>query len=158
MSFVGNSGAIFALSFDMLVRITILFLLVVTSSRLTAQEPRDMLVALHADLVKTDQTKLFGKSQIGGEFNYYASRRITATAGLEVWTGDGVSLLLGVRWYPTDHTFVRLRGLVGANDISLGAGWSKPLNDSFRIEAIGDFYFDVDFAIRAGLSYVIRKK
>ena len=135
--------------------------MLLTAGHLAAQEPRDMLVALHADLVKTDQTKLFGKSQFGGEFNYFASRRITTTAGLEVWTGDGdgVSLLLGIRWYPVDHAFIRLRGLVGANDISLGAAWSKPLNDNLRIEAIGDFYFDdVEFAIRAGLSYVIRKK
>ncbi len=143
--------------FDMVIRITILILLVAVN-RLAAQEPRDILVALHTDLVKTDQNKLFGKAQIGGEFNYYASHRIAATAGLDVWTGDGVSLLIGMRWYPTDHTFVRLRGLVGANDISLGAGWSKPLNDNLRFEAIGDFYFDVDFAIRAGLSYLIRKQ
>ncbi len=141
----------------MLLRITILFILI-TTSRLSAQEPRDMLIGIQADLVKTDQTKLFGKTQIGGELNYYATRRLTATTGFEVWSGDDFSFLIGMRWYPGDHTFIRLRGLVGANDLSLGAGWSKPLNENFRVEAIGDFYFDIDFAIRAGIAYHIRKK
>ena len=91
--------------------------------------------------------------QIGGEVNYFATRQITATAGLEYWSTEGVSFLVGGRWYPNENTFVRLRGLVGANDLSVGAGWSKPINENFRFEAIGDFYFKLGkFASRAAMT------
>jgi hypothetical protein len=121
------------------------------------QIAHDMMVSGHLDLVKTDHTRLLEKYQFGGEVNYFATRKITATAGLEIWTGDEFSFLIGSRWFPTEDTFVRIRGLVGANDISIGGGWSKPINENFRFEAIGDFYFKIDFAIRAGVVYIIRR-
>jgi hypothetical protein len=58
-----------------------------------------------------------------------------------------------------DHVFVRFRGLIGANDAAVGAGWAKPLNDTWRFEAIGDFFFgQTEFSVRAGVSYLIKKK
>jgi hypothetical protein len=47
---------------------------------------------------------------------------------------------MGVRYYALDNFFVRFRGLIGANEVALGGGWSKPINEKWRFEAIGDFY------------------
>lgn len=122
-----------------------------------AQIAEDFAVGLQLDLVKTDNSKLLEKAQIGAEVNYFVTKNITATTGFEIWTGDEVSFLIGGRYYPTPETFVRVRGLVGANDISIGGGWIKPLSESLRFEAIGDFYFNIDFAIRVGITYVIQR-
>jgi hypothetical protein len=123
-----------------------------------AQIAKDLMVGGHFDLVKTDYGSILQKGQLGAEVNYFATREITATAGFEYWTDDGVSFLVGGRWYPKENAFLRVRGLVGANDLSIGGGWSKPINENLRLEAIGDFYFNVDFAIRMGVVYIIRKK
>ena len=86
-------------------------------------------------------------------------RHFTASAGVELWTKEKSSFMMGMRWYPYDHVFVRFRGLIGTNDVSLGGGWVKPINDLWNFEALGDFYVaDTEFAIRAGLSYVIKSK
>jgi hypothetical protein len=131
-------------------------LMVITSSR--AQIAEDLMVGGHFDLVKTDYVNLLQKVQIGAEVNYFATRTITVTSGLEYWSTEGMSFLVGGRWYPKENAFVRLRGLVGANDLSIGAGWSKPMNENIRFEAIGDIYFKFDFAIRIGIVYIRRKK
>lgn len=131
-------------------------LLIITCAN--AQIAEDLMVGGHFDIVKTDYISLFQKVQFGGEVNYFATRDITATAGFEYWSSDGMSFLVGGRWYAKENAFIRLRGLVGANDLSLGGGWSKPLNENMRFEAIGDFYFKLDFAIRIGVVAIIRKK
>jgi hypothetical protein len=123
-----------------------------------SQIANDMMISGGFDLIKTDASGVFEKAQIGTEFNYFLDRKFTATAGFELWTYNKPSFVIGGRWYPIDELFLRARGLIGENDISIGAGWSKPLNDNFRFEAIGDFYFKIDFSVRAGISYVIRRK
>jgi hypothetical protein len=123
-----------------------------------AQIANDYMVNLHGDLIKTDLDRIFKKAQVGAEFNYFLHKRFTVTGGFEVWTEDEISFVIGTRWYPTDDFFVRVRGLVGMNDVALGAGWTKPLAGNFRFETMGDFYFHGYFAIRAGFSYVFRKK
>jgi len=138
-------------------RFALLMLFSLFSLHAAAQIAGDMAVGLQLDLVKTDNSRLLEKAQIGAEFNYFVNRKITATTGFEIWTGDEISFFIGGRFYPTDETFLRVRGLVGANDVSIGGGWIKPISESLRFEAIGDFYFNIDFAIRAGLTYVIRK-
>jgi hypothetical protein len=117
----------------------------------------DYMVGIQADLVKTDNTQLFDKAQFGAEVNYFVTKNFTGTAGLEIWTGDELSFLLGARWFPSDEGFVRARALIGENDLSIGGGWVKPLNNNFRFEAIADFYFKVDFSIRAGMVYIIKR-
>lgn len=125
---------------------------------LHAQVKRDILIGTNIDLIKTDNNTFLGKSQIGMEGNYFLSNRFSATGGLDLWTDNGVSLVTGLRWYPDQEAFVRLRGMVGAiNDLSLGGGWTQPISGNWRFEAIGDFYFSIDFAIRAGVVYVIRR-
>lgn len=138
--------------FRFAVLLTVAFLLPGTS---TGQNIGEYVVAIHADLVKTDNVALVKKAQFGAEVNYFFFGNFGATTGVEVWTANDVSLLLGMRWYPSDDAFVRVRGLVGENDVSIGGGWAKPVGERFRFEAIGDFYFKVDFAIRAGFVYVI---
>jgi hypothetical protein len=138
-------------------RIFLLFLVSGCAFDVQAQMAHDMVIGTHLDLVKTDNTNLLEKAQFGVELNYFATRSVTGTTGIEVWTGDDLSFLVGARWYPSDDGFLRVRGLIGANELSIGGGWAKPLGDNFRFEAIGDFYFSFDFSIRAGFTYVIRR-
>ncbi len=129
----------------------------VVSQQLSAQSTHDLLVSGAMDILKSDNTKIFEKAQIGLEANYFLLRNFSAGVGGEIWTKQKDSFVLGFRWYAEDHIFFRFRGLIGANDASLGAGWSKPFNEKWRFEAIGDFYFNQSaFAVRAGVSYVIR--
>ena len=121
------------------------------------QEGDDMMIIFQADLVKTDNINSFQKAQFGAEFHYFALSSITANAGFEIWTNDEFSFSIGARWYPASHAFIRMKALIGENDLVVGGGWSIPLNEQFLFEATGDFYFKVDFAIRAGIVYVIRR-
>jgi hypothetical protein len=135
----------------------ILWLLLLLTFNITlAQEARDILIGGQIDLVKTDNTNFASKAQFGFEGNYFLSPAFTATGGFEIWTGNDFSAVVGARWFPTPDAFIRVRGLVGENDISLGAGWTKPLNDILKFEAMGDFYFKGDFAIRTGIVYTLR--
>jgi hypothetical protein len=58
----------------------------------------------------------------------------------------------------SDLFFVRTRCFVGNNDVAIGGGWNKPLGEKLRFEAMGDFYFKGDFAIRVGINYLFRKE
>jgi hypothetical protein len=134
----------------------VLFLFTVTAS--TAQTVKDIMIGVNLDMIKTDNDRFLGKTQVGMEGNYFLSKKFTATAGFDLWTGADFNVVVGTRWYPVEEAFVRFRGLIGENDLSLGGGWAKPLHDNWRFEAIGDFYFSIDFAIRAGFVYIIRRK
>ncbi len=139
-------------------RLSFLFLLMlVLVLPSSGQNAHDMMVGLQTDFVKTDNINLFQKAQFGAEFHYIASSAITASAGMEIWTDDEFSFTIGARWYPAEHAFLKMKALIGENDLVLGGGWVIPMNEHFRFEATGDFYFKVDFAIRAGIVYVIRR-
>jgi len=136
----------------------LLLILSITSS-IHAQSSNDILVIGGFDLIKTDYNSAFDKAQLGVEGNYFIVRNFAAGAGVEIWTEQKSSFVMGMRWYAMDHVFVRFRGLIGANDAAIGGGWAKPINDNWRFEAIGDFYFgQTEFSIRAGVSYIIKKK
>jgi hypothetical protein len=139
-----------------IVAITVLILISVS---IQAQSSNDFMISSGLDLIKTDFNNPFEKAQIGLEANYFVVRNFSAGAGVEIWTDQKSSFVMGARWYPMDHVFVRFRGLIGANDAAIGAGWAKPLNDNWRFEAMGDFFFgQTEFAVRAGVSYIIKKK
>jgi hypothetical protein len=124
-----------------------------------AQIAKDFSFSLHADLVKSDNSTFFDKAQASGEANYFISRKFTATAGAEYWTsGRQLSFVMGTRWFPIPNAFVRVRGLIGANEISIGGGWAKPMRENWRFEALADFYTSGDIAIRAGFTYLIKRK
>lgn len=136
----------------------VLALGLVSAAPLHAQVAKDIMIGTNIDLIKTDNNTFLGKSQIGMEGNYFFSHKFAGTGGFDLWTDDGLSLIAGLRWYPAEETFVRFRALAGAkNDLSLGGGWTQPINGNWRFEAIGDFYFSIDFAIRAGVVYVISR-
>lgn len=122
----------------------------------SAQSTNDFLISGGIDVLKTDNTKILGKSQIGFEVNYFLLRNFAVGAGADIWTSQKSSFVLGARWYWTDNIFFRFRGLIGANDAALGVGYTKPISRNFRFEAMGDIYFSrPDFAVRGGVSYVI---
>lgn len=121
-----------------------------------SQTTKDIVVSIQADLIRSDHDGYFEKLQTGVEGQYFISKSFTATAGLEYWSDeDRFSAAFGARWYPVDYAFLRLRGLVGANDISFGGGWNKLLGENFRFEAMADVYTEGHVAIRAGFSYII---
>lgn len=121
------------------------------------QSTNDVLVHAGFDLVKTDNNKLFEKGQFGFEADYFVVRHFAVGIGAEVWTAQRTSFAMGARWYANDNIFFRFRGLIGVNDAVAGIGWSKPIGNFLRFEALGDFYLgDLDFGLRGGLSYVIR--
>ncbi len=124
-----------------------------------SQTVNDFMIHAHTDLIKSNHSGYFEKVQTGAEVNYFFSPKFTATGGVEFWTdGDEVSLVLGGRWFPVPEAFVRLRGLIGVNEVSVGGGWAKPLSDKWKFEALGDVYTGGNIAIRAGVAYILRVK
>ncbi|HCW05910.1 MAG TPA: hypothetical protein DGG95_00900 [Cytophagales bacterium] len=110
------------------------------------------------DLLKTDNHKLLNKAQLGLEANYFVVRHVGLTVGTELWTtNQKSSFVMGARWYANDNVFARFRGLIGANDATFGAGYSKAMDSNLRFEGIGDYYIGAGaFAIRIGVSYVLK--
>lgn len=122
-----------------------------------SQNPKDFLFGVNLDLIKSDNDGYFEKTQVGMEFNYFLSTKFTASGGLEVWTREGLSGVLGTRWYPNRDAFIRLRGMLGKNnDVSIGGGWAKPMSETLRFESMADFYFEGNFSIRAGIAMIIK--
>lgn len=134
------------------------FTMVICAATGHAQIAGDVLFGGGIDVVKTDYETFAEKIQLGIEGNYYFSRDFTGSAGFELWMSDKASLAIGARWYPVEEAFVRMRALLGENDLNIGAGWTKPITSDLKFEAIGDFYFEGEFAIRVGLVYVLRKE
>lgn len=125
-----------------------------------SQSVNDFLIGANLDLIKSNQHGYFERIQAGAEMNYFFfSRKIAGTGGVEYWTANKqLSSVIGARWYPVPEAFVRLRALIGANDVSLGGGWAMPLNRIWRFEAMGDFYTDGHIAIRAGVTYHFQRQ
>jgi hypothetical protein len=123
-----------------------------------SQIAKDFMIGGALDLIKTNQNGYLDRAQGGLEINYYFFEKFTGTSGFEYWTEDNEpSLVVGGRWFPVPEAYVRLRGLIGANDISIGGGWAKPYGENWRFEAIGDIYAEGHIAIRAGIAYVFRQ-
>lgn len=116
------------------------------------QRAQQFMIAVHSDLIKSDNDGFFEKMQGGFEGGYYLSRKFAATTGIEWWTDDGIVAVAGVRFCPIDEAFIRIRGLIG-KDVSFGGGFAKPLSNRVRIEAMADYYFRGPLAIRAGVAY-----
>lgn len=108
------------------------------------------------DLFKTDFASPAAKTQIGIEANYFFMRNFSATGGYEMWTNGGNSIILGTRFYPINPVFVRFRGLIKDNsDLSLGAGYVNSLTKNWKLDIIGDYYFNEgELGIRMGIAYL----
>jgi hypothetical protein len=122
-----------------------------------SQKAKDFIIGSNLDLIRSDHDGYFEKVQIGAEINYFVVKDFTGTGGVEYWTREGVSAVVGARWYPIPDAFIRFRALLGANDVSLGAGWAKPLTTTWKFEAMGDFYFNGNLTIRAGIAYLFKR-
>ena len=118
------------------------------------QRAQRIMLAIHADLIKSDNDGFFEKIQGGIEGSFYFSRKFAVMAGVEWWSGVETALAVGGRFCPIDEAFARIRALPG-KDFSIGGGFAKPLSDNLRLEAMADFYFQGHIAIRAGLAYGI---
>ena len=122
-----------------------------------AQSTHDVLVAGGLDFIKTDNHGLFKKAQFGFDANYFVVRHFAVGLGSELWTTkQKSSFVMGMRWYANDQVFIRLRGLIGANDASLGLGYAKPIGTNLLAEGMGDFYFSGNFGLRFGLAYILK--
>jgi hypothetical protein len=134
-----------------------LFFIVVFSPAF-AQGTSDFMIGGGFDVIKTDNTRLLDKAQVGFEANFYVITKFSVSAGVEMWTYRDESFAFGTRWYPINHLFMRFRGLIGENDFNIGLGGAIPMRRNWRIELIGDYYFAGEFALRTGLAYVIRTR
>jgi hypothetical protein len=141
----------------MLKKIVISLALLINSVQfINAQSSNDIMVSGGFDLIKTDYDEAFGKAQLGFEANYFVVRHFSVGAGAEIWGKQKNSFVMGMRWYANDNIFVRFRGLIGANDVAIGAGYSKAINKDWRLDGMGDFYVDAgEFGLRLGVSYII---
>ncbi len=140
--------------------IIVFMVLFVYSSTSKAQATRDVLLGGGFDVYKTDHRDIASKFQIGVELNYFIIRNFSVTGGIEIWNGNenNNSLVVGMRWYPLRNVFTSVSGLIGQDDLGLGAGYGYPLNKHWRIEGIVDYYFKQDdFAFRIGVAYLFRK-
>jgi hypothetical protein len=125
---------------------------------LFAQKKGDHMLGINMDLIKSDYPGFFTKAQVSFEGNYFFSPKFTGTVGIEAWTRGRSSGVIGTRWYPTKEAYIRVRGLIGANLVSIGGGWLKPMTEDLQFEAMTDFYTNGYFSIRAGFAYFIGRK
>ncbi|SRR5258707_15460479 len=123
-----------------------------------AQSTRDIMLSGGADVLKTDNHSLLSKAQLGFEGNYFVKRRVAIGIGAELWANNQKSsFVFGTRLYANDKVFFRFRGLIGANDLSVGMGYSKPIDKNLRFEGMGDYFLNGSaFALRIGLGYVLK--
>jgi hypothetical protein len=141
---------------------TLTLLLLALSVR--SQNTGDFMLGIGTDLLKTDIQEPFNKAQVGLELNYFVKKNFSATLGADIWSRGDDSFVVGMRWYFIDvsshsranYYFLRLRGLIGVNDVALGLGWARALTSTLRAEAFGDYYFNGEFGIRGGIAYVFR--
>jgi len=122
-----------------------------------AQSTGDIMLGGGVDFIKTDNSGLFKKSQIGLEVNYFVVRHFAVGLGGEIWSNQKNSFAMGARWYANENVFIKFKGLIGANDVAIGGGYAKALTQYLRLEGMGDFYINsTEFGIRIGLGYVIK--
>lgn len=132
-----------------------LFALLFCSSVSQAQ----LLFNFGIDAYKTDNRDPFefvGKAQFSAEANYFLIRQLALTAGVEYWTAPNrLSVIPGMRLYPIDPVFIRLRPLISSEvDYAFGVGYARRITDEWRIEVMSDYYFERgNAALRVGVGY-----
>lgn len=136
------------------------FCLVIFSSLFAISSTQaQYLINFGIDAYKTDNHDPFevaDKAQFGAELNYFLIRQLALTAGVEYWTRQKrLSVIPGMRLYPIDPVFIRFRPLIsGEVDFAAGVGYARRLTDTWRLEVIGDYYFENNrAALRVGVGY-----
>lgn len=87
-------------------------LLCIVAFGVFSQSSNDFMLGAGLDLLKTDNSKLFSKAQVGFELNYFVVRKVSLSAGLEVWTEARESFAFGARYYFNDYILARARALL----------------------------------------------
>jgi hypothetical protein len=137
-------------------RLLALALLLLFFNVCSAQSKSDILIGVQLDLIKTNNSGYFQRFQTGAEGNWFLHKKFSASGGIEFWSENRqFSLVTGARWYPIEEAFIRARALLGANDFAIGGGWSMPVKDKIRFEAMSDFYFAGHITIRGGFTYLL---
>jgi hypothetical protein len=139
-------------------KIMLLLFLAFCSKVIFAQETGDVMVGVNMDLIKSGYEGYFNRAQVSLEGNYFLSPKFSGTGGIEAWTRGKSSAVVGARWYPAKEAYVRARGLIGANLLSIGGGWLKPMTEDLQFEAMTDLYSNGYFSIRVGFAYFITRK
>ena len=106
------------------------------------------------DLLRTPFFEPFPSVNIGAEVAYFITGSVAFTGGFEYWDkSDLFGGAAGVRWYPVNPVFLRMRGILASDpDLGLGIGYAIPLNSKWRIELMSDYYaVEAIFAIRFGM-------
>jgi hypothetical protein len=67
------------------------------------------------DLIKTDNEGFVQKAQVGGEFNYFITSKVTATGGLDIWADNVMSAVVARAGIHGTFLCAR-RGFIGKND------------------------------------------
>lgn len=152
-------------------RYNLLFFLLLFSGSLVGQEMKKnpiyqtkkghFMAGIAFDAIKTDfEDRVGNKLQAGAEVNYFIEEIYSVTLGTEIWTGDErqISGVAGIRFYPLGHLFVRIRGIIGADQLSAGAGFQKPFSQQWIAEGIIDYYSEGKVAARFGLAFLLVKR
>jgi len=112
------------------------------------------LVSGGIDLIKSDFSGIGDKIQLGADLNYFVAKKFAISGGVEFWTAGPTSITVGARYYPIRPVFLRMRGLIGQNDVAFGLGYGLGLTDRIRVELMGDYYLvQSAAALRLGLAY-----
>jgi hypothetical protein len=138
------------------IKAIILIILFCITTTLHAQITNDLLLSGAPDILKSDNTGIFEKAQLGLEAIFFVKRNFTVSAGIDMWTERDDSFIFGSRWYFYKNFCSRFRALIGENDFSIGLGGAIPINANWRFEIMGDYYFEREVALRAGVAYLIR--
>lgn len=147
----------------------ILFILLSLKSLAQLPEERNVepdrkgnfMLSVAFDVIKTDfEDRIGNKLQGGLEVHHFLSKRFGVTIGGEAWTDttSTYSAVAGVRFYPLKKFFFRVRGLIGVDEISAGAGFNVFLNDRWAAEGILDAYTSGNVAARIGISFLLADK
>jgi len=138
--------------------LVICLILFTVASMVKAQTSGNIMAGGGMDLIKSDINGFAEKVQVGFEANYFINRSFSVSGGFEIWSSNNNSFILGLRWYPVQKLFLRFRGLIGQDDVGIGAGYAHVLNANWRLEGITDYYLDQgELGFRIGAAYVIRK-
>lgn len=89
----------------------------------------------------------------GVEGQYFTGNAFAITGGLEFIEKD-LGGSFGLRYYPINPVFLRLRGILSAeSDVGLGMGYAIALGNQWRLETMADYFaVNSDFAFRVGLA------
>ena len=132
-------------------------LLLLISLNCLGQIKGDLLFEGGFDVIKSDIQSAFNKAQFGAELGYFLSGELAISGGLELWSEESASLLIGARYALNDKIYLKGRVLLGADKISLGGGYSFFFSEKVRFNAGAEVYHTGELALRVSSMWTIRR-